>query len=226
MNELALKELWKTANEKLEENFILNRKNTEDITRLKVQNFVSSIKPIKIFAILVGILWVGILGTVVVNLFIFSFSKISPIFLFSLAMQVVLTAIALIIYIYQLITIYQVDLTEPILNTQEKIASLKTTTLWAAKLMFLQLPVWTTFWWNETMFTDWNFLQWSILLLYTGSLTFLSLWLFFNIKFENRDKKWFKFIFNGKEWTPLMKSMELLAQIDEYKADKQVNTEL
>lgn len=226
MNEIALKELWKTANEKLEENFILNRKNTEDITRLKVQNFVSSIKPIKIFAILVGILWVGILGTVVVNLFIFSFSKISPIFLFSLAMQVVLTAIALIIYIYQLITIYQVDLTEPILNTQEKIASLKTTTLWAAKLMFLQLPVWTTFWWNETMFTDWNFLQWSILLLYTGSLTFLSLWLFFNIKFENRDKKWFKFIFNGKEWTPLMKSMELLAQIDEYKADKQVNTEL
>lgn len=219
MNELALKELWKTANEKLEENFTINRKNTEDITRLKVQNFVSSIKPIKIFAILVGILWVGILGTVVVNLFIFSFSKISPLFLFSLSMQVVLTAIALIIYIYQLITIYQVDITEPILKTQEKIASLKTTTLWAAKLMFLQLPVWTTFWWNETMFTDWNFLQWSILLLYTGSFTFLSLWLFFNIKFENRDKKWFKFIFNGKEWTPLMKSMELLEQIDEYKAD-------
>lgn len=219
MNELALKELWKTANEKLEENFTINRKNTEDITRLKVQNFVSSIKPIKIFAILVGILWVGILGTVVVNLFIFSFSKISPLFLFSLSMQVVLTAIALIIYIYQLITIYQVDITEPILKTQEKIASLKTTTLWAAKLMFLQLPVWTTFWWNETMFTDWNFLQWSILLLYTGSFTFLSLWLFFNIKYENRDKKWFKFIFNGKEWTPLMKSMELLEQIDEYKAD-------
>jgi hypothetical protein len=219
MNELALKELWKTANEKLEENFTINRKNTEDITRLKVQNFVSSIKPIKIFAILVGILWVGILGTVVVNLFIFSFSKISPLFLFSLSMQVVLTAIALIIYIYQLITIYQVDITDPILKTQEKIASLKTTTLWAAKLMFLQLPVWTTFWWNETMFMDWNFLQWSILLLYTGSFTFLSLWLFFNIKYENRDKKWFKFIFNGKEWTPLMKSMELLEQIDEYKAD-------
>jgi hypothetical protein len=83
--------------------------------------------------------------------------------------------------------------------------------------MFLQLPVWTTFWWNETMLTDWNFLQWSILSLYTGSFTFVALWLFFNIKYENRDKKWFKFIFNGKEWTPLMKSMELLEQVEEYK---------
>jgi len=217
MNELELKELWKTANEKLEESFTINRINTEDITRLKVQNFVSSIKPIKIFTILVGILWVGLLGTVVVNLFIFAFSKISPLFLFSLAIQVVLTAIALIIYIYQLITIYQVDITEPILKTQEKIASLKTTTLWAARIMFLQLPVWTTFWWNETMLKDWNFLQWSILSLYTGSFTFLALWFFFNIKYENRDKKWFKFIFNGKEWTPLMKSMELLEQVEEYK---------
>ncbi|MBW8334512.1 MAG: hypothetical protein K0M40_21025 [Prolixibacteraceae bacterium] len=217
MNELEIKQLWQSTNEKLEESFVINRKNTEDITRLKVQNFVSSIKPIKIFTILVGILWVGILGTVVVNLFIFSFSKISHLFLFSLAIQVVLTAIALTIYIYQLITIYQVDITEPILKTQEKIANLKTTTLWTAKIMFLQLPVWTTFWWNETMLTDWNFLQWSILSLYTGSFTFLALWLFFNIKYENRDKKWFKFIFNGKEWTPLMKSMELLEQVNEYK---------
>lgn len=217
MNELELKELWKTANEKLEESFTINRKNTEDITRLKVQNFVSSIKPIKIFTILVGILWVGLLGTVVVNLLIFAFSKISPLFLFSLAIQVILTAIALIIYIYQLITIYQVDITEPILKTQEKIANLKTTTLWAARIMFLQLPVWTTFWWSETMLTDWNFWQWSILSLYTGSFTFLALWLFFNIKYENRDKKWFKFIFNGKEWAPLMKSMELLEQVEEYK---------
>lgn len=224
MNQLELKELWKTANEKLEESFIINRKNTEDITRLKVQNFVSSIKPIKIFTILVGILWVGLLGPVVVNLFIFAFSTISPLFLFSLAIQVVLTAIALIIYIYQLITIYQVDITEPILKTQEKIARLKTTTLWAARIMFLQLPVWTTFWWNETMLADWTFLQWSILSLFTGSFTFLALWLFFNIKYENRDKKWFKFIFNRKEWTPLMKSMELLEQIDEYKSEINAST--
>jgi len=40
--------------------------------------------------------------------------------------------------------------------------------------------------------------------------TVIAIWLFFNIKYENKNKKWFQLIFNGKEWTPLMKSMELL----------------
>jgi hypothetical protein len=66
------------------------------------------------------------------------------------------------------------------------------------------------------MFQEWNVFQWLI----TGSVSLAfviaAIWLFFNIKFENRDKKWFKLIFNGKEWTPLIKSMELLEQLDEY----------
>jgi len=45
----------------------------------------------------------------------------------------------------------------------------------------------------------------------------IAIWLFFNIKYENRNKKWFQLIFSGKEWTPLMKSMELLEQVEEYK---------
>lgn len=140
-------------------------------------------------------------------------------FVFSATVQVGLTAIALFIYLYQLITIYQVDISDPILITQKKIANLKISTLWVTRILCLQLPVWTTFWWNEVMFQEWNVFQWLI----TGSVTlafvFAAIWLFFNIKFENRDKKWFKLIFNGKEWTPLIKSMELLEQLDDYMTD-------
>jgi hypothetical protein len=60
-------------------------------------------------------------------------------------------------------------------------------------------------------------LQWSIRLFFTISFTVVAFWLFINIKYENRNKKWFQLIFNGKEWTPLMKSMELLEQVEEYK---------
>ena len=43
-------------------------------------------------------------------------------------------------------------------------------------------------------------------------------WEFFkNIRFENRDKKWFKFLLSGKEWDPMMKSADLLQQIEEAK---------
>lgn len=45
------------------------------------------------------------------------------------------------------------------------------------------------------------------------------MWLFFNIKYKNREKKWFKLIFNGREWTPLLKAMALLNEIKAYKKE-------
>lgn len=148
-----------TANKKLEESFTINRKNTEDITRIKVHNFLSSMKPIKILTLLVGIIWVG-LGTIILShIYIYAFSEANKFFLFSASVQVLLTAIALWIYLYQLIKIYEVNSYDPILETQEKLVQLRISTLWSARVLFLQLPVWTTFWWNETMFTNWNIFQ-------------------------------------------------------------------
>ena len=217
MNELELKELWKTANEKLEESITINRKNTEDITRLKVHNFLSSMKPLKIFTLLVGFLWVGF-GTIILShIYLYAFSEANKFFLFSATIQVVLTAIALWIYLYQLIKIYEVNSYDPILETQEKLVQLRIITLWSARILFLQLPIWTTFWWNESMLTNWNIFQWIMTTAITLSFLYVSIWLFINIKYENRNTKWFQLIFNGKEWTPLMKSMEMLEQVKEYK---------
>jgi F0F1-type ATP synthase membrane subunit a len=74
------------------------------------------------------------------------------------------------------------------------------------------------------MFREWNIFQWSIAGSVTLALSFTSIWLFIHIKFENRDKKWFKLIFNGKEWTPLMKSMQLLDQLNDYMSDNKPET--
>jgi hypothetical protein len=219
MNELELKKLWQTTTDKLEENIAINKKNTIDITQVKVHSIIGSMKPIKIFTLLVGILWVVIGGITLSSIYLNSFSEANKFFLISATIQVSLTAIALYVYLYQLITIYQVDITDPILRTQEKLSNLNMSTLWVTRILLLQLPVWTTFWWNETMLTDWGILQWIVTLFFTLSFTVIATWLFFNIKFENRNKKWFKLIFSGKEWTPLIKSMELLEQVEEYKKE-------
>jgi len=217
INEIELKKLWQTTNEKLEESIVLNRENADEISKMKVHNFLSSMKPIKIFTLLVGVLWVGIAGTVVINLFISTFYSVNLFFLFSAAIQIGLTAIALYIYIYQLVTINQVDLSEPILKTQKRITNLKTSSLWVTRILFLQLPVWTTFHLNASMLESGNWMLWIFQSIITLSFTYIAIWLFFNIKYENKDKKWFKLIFNGKEWTPLMKAMELSEQIEDYK---------
>ncbi len=218
MNEPELKKLWQAANDKLEESFAINKKNTEDISRIKINSFLGSMKPIKIFTLLVGILWVGIGGIALISIYLNSFSEASKFFLFSASTQILLTGIALLIYIYQLIEIYQIEIYDPILETQKKLTHLRISTLLSARILFLQLPVWTTFWWNESMLIEWSFFQWVMTLFFTVSFTSIAGWLFFNIKYENKDKKWFQLIFSGKEWTPLMKSIELLEQIDDYKA--------
>ena len=217
MNELELKKLWQETNEKLERSFEINKKNTEEISGIKAHHFLNSMKPLKIFTLLVGLVWVGAGASILTRIYLYAFSEANKFFLFSATAQVSLTAIALFIYVYQLSKIYQVEISDPILQTQERLAQLKVSTLLAAKILFLQLPVWTTFWWNNTMFTNWNLFQWALPLTITLLFAYVACWLFFNIKFENRNKKWFKLIFNGKEWTPLMKSLELLEQVNEYK---------
>ena len=220
MNESELKELWRSTNEKLDETIVINRKLTEDITRMKVRSFIGSMKTMKVFTLVVGILWVGV-GVITLSIIYWNFyTEVSIYFLLSATVQVVLTSIALLFYLHQLIMIYQVDLTDSIINTQVKLALLKVSTLNVTRILFLQLPVWATFWWNETMFKQWNIFQMSTTILAAVLFTSVAIWLFHNIKYENRNKKWFKLIFDGKEWTPLMKSMELLEQLEEYETQE------
>lgn len=217
METSEFKELWKSYDKKLEQSLSLNRKNTREITGLKVQSLLASMRPVKLFALVVGLLWVGFGYMIIIHLFLYGFEAVSKFFLFSATIQVTLTAMALWIYLYQLILIHQTDISEPVLTTQKRLAKLKSSTLWIPRILILQLPVWTTFWWNETMFTEWNIFQWSITLAITLFSLYAAVWLFININDKNRDKKWFQFIFGGdKEWSPVIHSIEMMKQIQEY----------
>jgi hypothetical protein len=210
--------LWKSYDKKLEENLLLNRQQAEDLTKLKVKSFLATMKPAKWFTILVGIVWVGLGSFIVGNLFIYAFNEVSRFFLFSAAIQLLLTFVAIIIYLYQLALIGRVGIHESVLETQEKLAILKSSTLWAARILFLQLPLWTTFYWSHAMWEDATLWMYVINGLITGSFLFAALWLFFNIRYENKDKRWFRLIFKGKEWDPVLRAMELLKEVEAYRA--------
>jgi hypothetical protein len=217
MDEIKIKELWQASNDKLEQSLSLHKKNTEDITKLKVETVLSSMKPIKIFAIIVGLVWVGFGSVVLFNLFRYSYSITNPFFLYSATIQVLLTAIALIIYIYQLILLYQIDISEPVIDTQRRLHHLKISTLWVTRFLFLQLPVWTTFFLSKKMFVPENALLLTLNGLITLLFVFVAIYLFVNIRYENRNKQWFKVIFNGQEWTPILMAMEFHQELEVYK---------
>ena len=219
MDQSEIINLWKAYDRKLEASLMLNKSNAIEITRLKTKSLLSSMTPLKIFTIIVGMLWVGIGGTIVVNLFVHAYASVSPFFLYSAAFQLLLTAIGIGIYLYQLVLIHQMDITDTLIKTQKRLTQLKSSTLWVARILFLQLPVWTTFYWSMDLIKSGHlpyiFLNSVVTLLAIA----VSLWLFINIRYENREKKWFKLIFEGKEWTPVIKAIELHKEIEAFERE-------
>lgn len=216
MQDVELINLWKAYDSKLEESLSFNRKNAADITKMKVRSLLLSMTPLKIFTIIVGIAWVALVDMIIIA----TFREASLFFLVSAIIQVLLTKLAIGVYLYQLILIQQVDINAPVVDTQTRLARLRSSTLWVTRLLFLQMPVWTTFFLTTKMFANASLLLILLPIIITLVFTFAGVWLFVNINLVNKDKKWFRLIFEGKEWTPVIRSLEMLEQLDEYNDKK------
>ena len=216
MDELEIKKLWQTYNKKLAQSLSLNPEIIEERKKMKAKSVLSSAKPIKILAIVVGILWVLFIDMLIIKLFSMEYIF----FVFSAGIHSIVTKIAIGIYIYHLILINQIDNSQTVLEVQEKLAQLQTSTLQVTRLLFLQLPVFTTFRLNASMLQNGNVGLWVFQIAITLLFTFSGIWLFINIRLKNMGKKWFKLIFSEKEWNSVIKAMEFLKQIDEYKEDQ------
>ena len=154
MNDTDLKYLWKTGNEQIAIGQTSDKTNLDNLTKRNVSHFISSMKPIKIFTLFVGMLWVFGLGYVLIKLTINAYEQVSPYFLYSAYFQLMLTAIAVVLYIFQLSTLYSIDFDKPVIILQKTLINLKISTLNVTRILILQLPFWTTFYWNESMFKN------------------------------------------------------------------------
>ncbi|MEP0710726.1 hypothetical protein [Algoriphagus sp.] len=215
MQDIELQQIWKLYDEKLQEQLIFNRKNAAEITKLKVKSELASLRPIKIFTVMAGILWVFFLDLLLINIF----PGGSMFLLISIGFIALVNNIAVGIYIYQLVLISVINISSPVVKTQKYLASLVNSTLWVTKILMLQLPFWTTFFLSSSWLGTGNPIFWVIQGVITLSFAGLAIWLFINIRYENRDKRWFKFLFGNYEWTPIMKAKEMLVQIEEYEQE-------
>ena len=215
MNDTDLKYLWQAGYEQIAINQKSDKTSLDNLTKRNVSHFLSSMKPIKIFTLLVGLLWVFSIGYVLIKLTINAYDQVSLYFLYSAYFQVMLTAMAVILYIIQLSTLYSIDFNKPVVILQKTLINLKVSTLNVTKILILQLPFWTTFYWNESMFKNGTLPLFILQGAVTISFTCLAIWLFFNLKFENADKWWFKLLLQGKEWEPLITSIGILNDMEE-----------
>lgn len=178
----------------------------------------SSLKPvigIKIFALLLGVIWVGFLGILV-----FAVGWKNPYFSISLSMVILFTVLAMAAYTWHLSILLSIKYEDNVLDTQAKIAKLKLSTIQMLRIIILQLPFHCTWFWSPGWVNSYDIKFWLISFPIFIAFTAMTIWLFIQIKPENANKPWLKkFLSLGIEYKNLEMADAMLAEINEFKKD-------
>src|SRR5882757_5918341 len=195
MEDTILKALWKVQDEKLERSLKLNLFLLDSMQKDKAKSKLNKLAAFKTIAVILGLVWCAFLGLLIYgNNFknIYFTISVGAIFLFSLY--------ACAVYIKQIIFIKQLDYSDSIISTQKKLATLQLSTINTTRILLLQLPFYTTwFYTSQLVVHDLKFqlISFPITLLFV----LLAIWLYKEIRIENMNKKWLRtFMKMGPEY--------------------------
>ena len=165
----------------------------------KAKSKLTSVAIIKVLGILLGLLWVWLLGSLGFAAYIVG----NVFFAVSAGIVMLISIIAIIVYIKHLVLIAQIKESDTITYTQRKLAELQTSTLKITRVLFLQMPFYSTWFITPTLLANAGTAWLVIQVVITASLTFLSIWLYRNISFKNANKK---FILKNQNKVPVLET--------------------
>jgi len=214
MNEQDLLDRWKDYDAKLSAAVSLNRENTIEITRLKVASRLSSMKPIKWMAVALGIAWCAFLSGIFMLSLLHTPSHLPFIFFMTGLLAINVTGVGM--YIYHLVLIDRIENSDAIIPVQRELAKLKASTLTVTRVLILQIPFYASL--HIFLATDAGTLYWVINGLIVVGFLGLTIWLFFKINEKNKNERWFRFLFGDREWSGVIRSIEMLDQIEDFES--------
>ncbi|HVM90219.1 MAG TPA: hypothetical protein VMT76_18665 [Puia sp.] len=222
MEDMELKNIWKEYDRRIEESKILNMqswalniKTYEYLQTQKAKSGLNALSGFKKWMIFAGILFIAFLVLLIIKSLKFQ----NIYFIGSLSSIVIFNILAIIFYLRHIVLIHEIDNTESLVEVQEKIVKLQTSTLRITKILFLQTPFYSTFFWSRAMITGNPTAFFFIAVPVTLFFAALSIWLYRNINYHNAGKRWFRILFSSKEWTSIIKAVNFLKEIEEFKKE-------
>jgi len=212
MDEIELKNLWQAYDQKLEKSLSLNLHIIQELQKQKASSALRPLKAYNLLMVGLGIIWISILCFLVSHAF--TYQKIF--FAVSVGAIILFNVFAIIIYIYHIVLIRQVDNSDTVIGAQKKLATLQASTIKTVRILFLQTPFYGTFFYSPAMLASTGVVGWLVIISITGLLVGISIWLYRNIDYKNMHKKWFKRLFSGWEWNGVIKARTFLDEIAEF----------
>ncbi len=218
--ETSIDNLLQDYKNRTEENLLMQvmQLNADLVSALQKQKANSKLRKLTAFKIAVavlGMVWIAFLAAIVRGTYF-----INPYFTVSVTMIIMVNIIAVAVYIKHIVLIQQINLSESIVYAQKKLAELQLSTITITRILFLQMPLWVTCWWNSSWINFGELKFWLIPFPIALAFTLAAIWLFKNISVENSNKKWFKLLFGTPEWTYVVQSMEFIKVIDDFKNEE------
>src|SRR5690606_4281035 len=148
MEDTELKALWQAYDQKLERSLALNLHLVKELQTQKARSALRSLAWYKVLLIVLGLVWTGILGWLLYHFF--AVERIF--FVVSAGMVILFNIIGIASYIRHLVLIHRIDNSDHVLATQRHLAELQASTLRVMRILYLQLPFYTTFFYTREMF--------------------------------------------------------------------------
>ena len=212
MEDTTLINLWKQQDEKLQKNMQLNLFLLESLQKEKAAARLNSLARFKGWAVFLGIAWIFFLG-----LLLYGNRFSNPYFSISVSAILVFNIAAVVVYIKHISLIRQLDYSQNIVATQNKLARLQASTF-NLRFLVLQAPFYCTWFWSTDMINANPALFWSVSVPIALLFTILAAVLYRNLTLENMHKKWVRALINSTpEHTSVFKAIDFVKQIEEFK---------
>lgn len=221
MNDTAIKNLLEVYNQQLEESRVLNMQSWalnykcfEMLQNQKVKSKLNALVAIKIAAVVLGIIWVLFLGVLV-----YGNQLANLYFTVSVIVVMLFSVLAIAVYIKQIVLLKQIDYSESITDTQQKLAVLQLATIQIVRISFLQMPFYTTWFWSaKWMMSGTSF--WLVSFPVTILFAILAIWLYKNISIKNINSKKGRWLMSGPEFSYIVKAKNFLDEIEDFRKDR------
>jgi hypothetical protein len=221
MEDEYLKKIWNFPDKEIENFLDIDDKSFESIQIKKAKSKLRALLFPKIIGIVLGLGWISFMFLLIYFSVFNSPKSLGKVFfIVSIAMILLFTFIGVFLYVKDIYTIKQIDNSGSVILTQRKLATLQSSIINSVRVLWLQLPFYTTWYISYDMIFHGNIIWWIVQILITGLFTFTSIWLFINISYNNLNKKWVQHFLRGYGFYSVMQAQDYIKEIDNFINDR------
>ena len=190
----------------------LNLRLLQEVQSQKARSVLRSFIASRILGIVIGMLYLALL------VIAFWYVRTQPVMAVSFAVFIACTVIAIGMYMREIGVIRKISYGSNIVDTQQKLAGIKSSIIWTLRISWVQLPFWSTFFVSNELLRKGGREFWMIETPITLLLAILAVVLYKNITIENaQKKKWVKGLIRGAGMKSLTRAMDFMKEIEDFK---------